>query len=196
LGLYYPLRAISGKLPKSGATLKINDMAVGDRIRNARHGWALLLLVATLCWVATSAAADLHGKVVAVSDGDTVTVLDADNHQHKIRLAGIDAPEKAQAFGQASKKSLSDLIYGRLVDVNWDKHDRYGRIIGKIMVGDADICLEQIRRGMAWHYKQYQRDQSAADRVAYGAAEETARASHAGLWRDPVPIPPWQFRHR
>ena len=100
-------------------------------------------------------AADLHGKVVGVADGDTVTVLDAEKHQHKIRLAGIDAPEKAQAFGQASKKSLSDMIFGREVDVKWDKRDRYGRIIGKISANQTDVCLEQVRRGMAWHNKQY-----------------------------------------
>lgn len=170
-------------------------MVAGDRIRSARHGWALLL-VATFSWAAASTAANLHGKVVAVGDGDTVTVLDADKHQHRIRLAGIDATEKAQAFGQASKKSLSDLIYGRQVDVNWGKRDRYGRIIGKIVAEDADICLEQIRRGMAWHYKQYQCDQSTEDRRAYAAAEDSARANHVGLWRDANPVPPREFRHR
>ena len=163
--------------------------------RPRRLGWTLLL-AASLCWAATSIAAELHGKVVSISDGDTVIVLDAEKRQHKIRLAGIDAPEKAQAFGQASKKSLSDMIYGRQVDVNWDKRDRYGRIIGKISAGQVDVCLEQVRRGMAWHYKQYQRDQSPADRQAYGSAEDLARANHIGLWRYPSPVPPWEFRRR
>jgi endonuclease YncB( thermonuclease family) len=133
---------------------------------------------------------------VAISDGDTVTVLDAENHQHKIRFAGIDAPEKAQAFGQASKRSLSDMVYERQVSVEWGKRDRYGRVIGKISADQIDVCLEQVRRGMAWHYKQYQRDQSPADRQAYAAAEDIARANHVGLWRDAHPIPPWEFRHR
>ena len=150
----------------------------------------------SLCSAATTIAAELHGKVVAISDGDTVTLLDGEKHQHKIRLAGIDAPEKAQAFGQASKKSLSDMIYGSQVDVNWDKRDRYGRIIGKISADHVDVCLEQIRRGMAWHYKQYQREQSTADRTIYAAAENLARANLVGLWRDPHPVPPWAFRHR
>ena len=120
--------------------------------RRAQYCGELFLALA-LFLPAGASAADLHGKVVGVADGDTVTVLDAEKHQHKIRLAGIDAPEKAQAFGQASKKNLSDMIFGHEVDVSWDKRDRYGRIIGKISVDKIDVCLEQIRRGMAWHYK-------------------------------------------
>ena len=137
------------------------------------------LLFLFLCLSICVQAAELRGRVVAVSDGDTVTVLDAERHQHKVRLAGIDAPEKAQAFGQASKISLSDQIFGREVAVTWDKRDRYGRIIGKISVDHRDVCLEQIRRGMAWHYKQYARDQAPDDRVTYAEAEVAARAARA-----------------
>ena len=167
-----------------------------DRIQKRVQIGRALLLALALYLPAGASAADLHGKVVGVTDGDTVTVLDTNMLQHKIRLAGIDAPEKAQAFGQASKKGLSDLIFGREVDVSWDKRDRYGRIIGKISTDRRDVCLEQVRRGMAWHYKQYQRDQSPADRQAYAAAEDLARANHVGLWRDTNPVPPWDFRHR
>jgi endonuclease YncB( thermonuclease family) len=110
------------------------------------------VLFLVLCLSICVQAAELRGRVVAVADGDTVTVLDSERHQYKVRLAGIDAPEKAQAFGQASKTSLSDQIFGREVMVTWDKRDRYGRIIGKISVDHQDVCLEQIRRGMAWHY--------------------------------------------
>ena len=102
-----------------------------------------------LCLATWVHAADLRGKVVEVSDGDTVTVLDAERHQHNVRLAGIDAPEKAQAFGTASKNRLSDQIFGREVAVSWDKRDRYGWIIGKISVDHRDVCLEKIRHGMA-----------------------------------------------
>lgn len=158
--------------------------------------WTNLLLALALCTSVVSRADEIQGKVVAISDGDTVTVLDAENHQHKIRLTGIDAPEKAQAFGQASKRSLSDMVYERQVSVEWSKRDRYGRFIGKISANQIDVCLEQVRRGMAWHYKQYQRDQSPADRQAYAAAEDIARTNHVGLWRDAHPIPPWEFRHR
>ena len=80
----------------------------------------------------------ITGRVVGVADGDTVTVLDADKVQHKIRLAGIDAPEKAQAFGTRSKQNLSDLVFGKDVRVDWDKRDRYGRIVGKVWVQPSD----------------------------------------------------------
>ena len=153
-------------------------------------------LFLALCLATCVHAVELRGKIVGVSDGDTVTVLNAERHQHKVRLAGIDAPEKAQPFGQASKISLSDQIFGREVAVTWDKRDRYGRIIGKISVDHLDVCLEQVRRGMAWHYKQYARDQAPDDRVTYAEAEVAARAARAGLWRDVAPVAPWEWRHQ
>jgi endonuclease YncB( thermonuclease family) len=136
----------------------------------------------------------LIGQVVGVSDGDTITLLDANKTQHKIRLAGIDAPEKAQPFGQASKKSLSDLIFNKQVNVHWEKKDRYQRVLGKVILGEQDICLEQVKRGMAWHYKQYQRDQTPEDRMRYDLAEKEARANRIGLWSDEEPIEPSMFR--
>ena len=153
-------------------------------------------LLIVLCIATVIQAADLRGRVVGISDGDTLTILDSDRRQHKVRLAGIDAPEKSQAFGQASKVSLSEQAFGRDVVVVWDKQDRYGRIIGKILVNQEDICLQQIRRGMAWHYKQYQKDQAPIDRSKYSEAEAIARASQVGLWQDKDPIPPWEWRHK
>ncbi|WP_233254527.1 thermonuclease family protein [Limnohabitans sp. 2KL-51] len=138
----------------------------------------------------------IHGSVVGVSDGDSVTVIDAKKTQFKIRLAGIDAPEKAQAYGQKAKESLSDLVFGKHVDVEWSKQDRYGRIVGKIMLGVVDINLEQIKRGMAWHYKEYQNEQSLEDRVAYAQSELQAQDKKMGLWRDPAPIKPEVFRQK
>lgn len=137
----------------------------------------------------------LVGQVVGVSDGDTITLLDANRTQHKIRLAGIDAPEKAQAFGQVSKKSLSDLVFQKQVTVYWEKTDRYQRILGKVTLNEQDICLEQVKRGLAWHYKQYQRDQTAEDRQAYDLAEKDARKNRMGLWSDASPVEPSKFRH-
>lgn len=127
-------------------------------------------------------------------DGDTVTLLDRDKAQHRIRLAGIDAPEKSQAFGQASKQSLSDLVFAQDVTVETGKTDKYGRQVGKIIVAGVDANLEQVKRGLAWHYKAYAREQSQADRVAYAVAEDAAKASKVGLWRDAEPMPPWSFR--
>jgi endonuclease YncB( thermonuclease family) len=150
-----------------------------------------LVLQASLiaCWSQT-----IDGRVVSVSDGDTLTVLDSNKTQHKIRLVGIDAPEKAQAFGQRSKQSLSDLVFNRLVTVETTKRDRYGRELGKVLVGTLDANLEQVKRGMAWHYKAYEREQSSQDRQAYTEAEAAARGARKGLWEDAQPVPPWEFR--
>ena len=95
----------------------------------------LKFLLLIVLFIATDIqAADLQGRVVGISDGDTLTILDSDRRQHKVRLAGIDAPEKSQAFGQASKVSLSEQAFGRDVVVVWDKQDRYGRIIGFLLL--------------------------------------------------------------
>jgi len=136
----------------------------------------------------------LAGRVVAISDGDTLTVLDDSKKQHKIRLAGIDSPEKGQPFGDYCKKSLSDLAYDRMVVVESNKLDRYGRVIGKVLVGGQDVNLEQVRRGCGWHYKKYQNEQPLEDRLSYNAAEESARAGRAGLLADKEPVPPWDWR--
>jgi endonuclease YncB( thermonuclease family) len=141
-------------------------------------------------------AATLQGKVVSVADGDTLTVLDDNRTQHKIRLQGIDAPEKAQAFGQKSKQSLNQLVHSKMVTVEFEKKDKYGRTVGKVLLNGTDVCLEQIKLGMAWHYKQYQSEQSKEDRDTYAQAELTARTQAVGLWKDKSPAPPWEFRRQ
>jgi len=151
--------------------------------------WTLLLL----CGIAH--AETLSGYVIGISDGDTVTVLDAKNQQHKIRLAGIDAPEKAQAFGDRSKQNLAEQVFNRNVTVEWNKQDRYGRSVGKILVNGKDANLEQIKAGMAWWYEKYRKEQSPADQENYRAAEQQARMQSIGLWRDANPVPPWDWRH-
>lgn len=139
-------------------------------------------------------AATLTGEVVGLADGDTITVLDETKTQHKVRLAGIDAPEKNQPFGARSRQNLADLVFRRTVVVEWRKTDRYGRIVGKVLVAETDAGLEQVRAGMAWHYKAYAREQSTDDRSSYAAAEVESRESHRGIWQQPVPTPPWEFR--
>ena len=141
-------------------------------------------------------AATLQGKVVKVADGDTLTVLDDKKTQHKIRLQGIDAPEKAQAFGQKSKQSLNQLVHSKMVTVEFEKKDKYGRTVGKVLLNGTDVCLEQIKLGMAWHYKQYQSEQSKEDREIYAQAEQLAKSQAIGLWRDKNPMPPWDFRQQ
>jgi endonuclease YncB( thermonuclease family) len=152
-----------------------------------RVAWVCLVFVLPL-----SASADvLTGKVVKVVDGDTIYVLDDDKVQHKIRLAGIDAPERSQAYGNASRKHLASLVAGKPVKIEYEKYDRYGRIVGKVFVGQVDVCL---RTGYAWHYKKYQHEQSPEDRVLYAEAEDSAREWKLGLWRENNPMPPWEFR--
>ena len=154
------------------------------------------LLLCLFCFLAHFCVhADLlRGKVVSVSDGDTIMLLDDAKILHKVRLTGIDAPEKNQPFGDASKRSLSSLIFNKDIVLIWDKRDRYHRILGKVLLNDVDICLEQVNRGMAWHYKEYQREQSPADREAYSSAEISARQMRAGLWKDSSPVEPSKFR--
>lgn len=154
-----------------------------------------LALTLGLMGASVATANNLAGEVVGLSDGDTVTVLDASNTQHRVRLAGIDAPEKKQAFGERSRQSLSEMVFRKKVTVEYTKNDRYGRIVGKVLVGNVDTSLEQVKRGLAWHYKAYEREQSPQDRVAYAQAELDARQRRNGLWQDPDPVAPWLFRH-
>ena len=153
-----------------------------------------IILVAMILLTSVANAALIEGRVVGVADGDTLTVLDSSNNQHKIRLAGIDAPEKKQPFGNVSKKSLSDLVYGKQVIVDYNKQDRYGRTVGKVLIDGVDTNLEQVKRGLAWFYKKYQNEQPLQDRLDYLHAQETAEKSKVGLWIEPTPIPPWDFR--
>jgi endonuclease YncB( thermonuclease family) len=138
----------------------------------------------------------LVGTVVGVSDGDTITVLDADKTEHKIRLMGIDAPEKSQAFGSASKQALSNYIYQKEVTVDYKKLDKYKRIVGKVILDKQDICLAMISDGTAWHYKDYEKEQSKADRDLYSQAELKAREVKIGLWQDANPVAPSAFRNK
>ncbi len=141
-----------------------------------------------------ASAGILTGKVVKITDGDTLYVLDANYKQHKIRLAGIDAPERKQAYGLASRKHLLSIVAGKQVRIEYQKRDRYGRIVGKALLDGIDVCLEQVKAGFAWHYKRYQREQSLEDRELYADAENKARNERLGLWRENNPIPPWEFR--
>lgn len=136
----------------------------------------------------------ITGKVVAVADGDTITVLDSNKKQWKIRLEGIDAPEAKQDFGEKSRQNLAALVFGKTVQVITGKTDKYGRTLGKVIFDGRDINLEQIKAGLAWHYKVYEKEQSADDRKLYADAELQARDINAGLWAQAKFIAPWDFR--
>lgn len=132
--------------------------------------------------------ADVY-KVVKVKDGDTLGLLSSDNQEVTVRLAEIDCPEKSQAFGQAAKKFTSDICFGKQVKLIGGEHDRYGRTVAQVILVDGtNINHELVKNGYAWQYKAYSKSAELA------AMEEQARQNHLGLWRDPNPTPPWQFR--
>lgn len=151
----------------------------------------LLLLTATL-----SAASELRGLVVGVTDGDTITVLDGNQNQHKIRLAGIDAPEKRQGFAERSRQHLSGLTFEKQATLDCYKTDRYKRQVCRVWVEGKDVALAQVQAGLAWHYKRYEKEQTPSEREGYAQAEADARASRMGLWQAVRQVPPWEFRRQ
>jgi endonuclease YncB( thermonuclease family) len=136
----------------------------------------------------------LRGRVVKIADVDTLTVLDESKRQHKVRLVGIDAPERKQPFGTVSRQNLADLVFGKTVAVEWHKQDRYQRVLGKVLLNGEDINLKQIKAGLAWHYKRYDKDQQLADKRLYAEAQKAASLKGIGLWSAPAPVAPWDFR--
>jgi endonuclease YncB( thermonuclease family) len=135
-------------------------------------------------------------KVASITDGDTVGVLAPGGQTYAIRLAGIDAPEHNQAFGSQSTANLAALVSGKTVALECEDERSYGRLICKVLLPNGeDADLDQVKAGLAWHYKQYQDEQSLADRAAYGAAECAAMKAKSGLWGQPNPDQPQDFRH-
>ena len=130
-----------------------------------------------------------EGKVIALADGDTITVL-RDKSQVKIRLEGIDAPEKNQAFGNKAKAALSVHLFRKLVTVNATGTDRYGRTLARVIIDGQDVSALMVREGFAWHYKEYSDDEDLAKQ------EEQARADKVGVWSEENALPPWEFRKR
>lgn len=151
--------------------------------------WLVALLLVCPVWADT-----LLGRVVAVADGDTITVVTRDNARHTIRLAGIDAPERSQPFGTESRDHLIGLALDKDAVVEFHKEDRYGRLVGKVLITGNDVNLAQVRAGMAWHYKDYQSEQTLVDRTRYAAEELVARAAGRGLWTQQSAMPPWEWR--
>ncbi len=134
-------------------------------------------------------------RVVGITDGDTIHALANDYHLLRVRLRNIDAPEKEQAFGQASKQNLSQYIFGRDVELHVFGRDRYGRTLAVIILDGVDINLQQVKDGMAWVYTKYIGEADSGTQDRYLSAEADARDQRRGLWADPDPVPPWEFRH-
>jgi micrococcal nuclease len=147
-----------------------------------------MLLLGTVFLVTPAAAQTVSGKVVGVSDGDSLTLLVQGNRQIKVRLEGIDAPETGQEFSRNSKEGLSRLVFGREISLRVTGKDRYERTLGVVFVGGVNANLALVRQGLAWHYKKYSDDQELAQ------AEIDARASRSGLWAGFEPMPPWEYR--
>lgn len=139
---------------------------------------------------AKDAPQTVTGRVVGVHDGDSITVLAPGNEQLKVRLEGIDAPELKQAFSRQSKQALSDLVFGKSVVLQVTGKDRYKRTLAVVMVDGMNANLEMVQRGMAWRFDKYSKD------AALLAAQNKAKAGKLGLWRDPEPVAPWEWRAR
>jgi endonuclease YncB( thermonuclease family) len=151
---------------------------------------AVALLIAASVYAAPQPGELISGTVVAVSDGDTLTLLTPDKQQIKVRLAEIDAPEKAQPFGTRAKQMLSELVFGKQAEVLIDDIDRYGRTVGRVYVGQIDVNAEMVQRGGAWVYRQYSHDPLLLK------LEQSAKSARRGLWGLPASdqIPPWEWR--
>lgn len=151
----------------------------------------IFFLILLLSVTPIAFAEQLSGKVIGITDGDTLTLLNSSHQQIKIRLAEIDTPESGQPYGTRSKQLLSDLAFGKQVRVEVIDRDRYGRTVGRVFVGEKDVNADLVRQGAAWVYRKY-----AHDKTLF-ALEENARQEHRGLWALPETqrIPPWEWRH-
>ena len=146
-----------------------------------------LILVPLLLCCSCAAAADTV-RVVKVHDGDTVHCLRGDNVTLKVRLQGIDAPELGQPFGKASRERLAELVMRKDVVLHEHGKDKFGRTLGWLEVGGADVAAQMLADGLAWHYVKYDHSQTLAE------AEQSARAAKRGLWADAKAMPPWEWR--
>lgn len=148
----------------------------------------LLALSCLLFFILT--ARNITGRVTAIKDGDTIELL-RDRTTYRIRLEGIDCPEKKQPYGNRAKQFVSDLCFGKTVTARISSQDRYGRYLAFIILSDGrNLNHELLRNGLAWHYKQYSKDRNLA------SLETQARQQRIGLWNDRNPTPPWEYRRR
>jgi endonuclease YncB( thermonuclease family) len=149
---------------------------------------APLALLFVLALPVSQAGAAFTAKVVAIHDGDTISVLRNGHDRVRIRLAGIDCPELHQDFGRRAKELTARLVFGRVVSVMPVDTDAYGRLVARVACDGQDLSLALVRVGMAWHYKKHSSDRALAN------AERDARAARVGLWSQRNPVPPWRWR--
>ncbi len=156
----------------------------------------LLWLLATAGWAESPKADWWVGRVLSVTDGDTLKVEDAAGRKVSIRLEGLDAPELRQCGGPDARRALAEWVGSSYVVIEPRKTDRYGRAVARLHRSSGEVGLQLVTAGHAWHYQTYAREQTQANRAAYAQAEQLARASRAGLWACEAPVPPWTFRRR
>lgn len=137
-----------------------------------------------------TASTTFTGKVIKITDGDTIVILTEQKEQIKIRLEGIDCPESNQDFGTKAKQATSDLCFGKQVKVIKTGEDKYGRTLGHVYVGDVSVNQELLKLGLAWHYKYFNKDPELAK------LEEQAKSAKIGLWSQSNPVAPWDFRRK
>jgi len=130
----------------------------------------------------------LKGKIVSVADGDTVTLLTDNNERVKVRLLGIDAPEKGQDYGAKSRQHLNDLCYQKYVSVHYKEKDQYDRILGVLYVDKLNVNEEMVRQGLAWYYSHFVTDHR------LDSLEQLARKEKLNIWSMKNPISPYEFR--
>ena len=136
----------------------------------------------------------IHGRCVGVADGDTIRVLSGDNQQIRVRFAFIDAPEKGQPFGQRAKQAMSELVFGKDVKLRPHTIDPHGRLVARVVIDNQDVGLELLKQGLCWVYEKYVGEASAEIQTSYWAAQAAAQSDRLGLWQDPDPMPPWEWR--
>jgi endonuclease YncB( thermonuclease family) len=183
-----------------------NDPVDPDRVGASERGlrrastairWAIVAALAValgLFYVLSASAESLTGKVIRVADGDTLTLRTAEPLDYTIRIAGIDAPEKGQAFGNRSKQHLTNLTLNKEAQADCYKIDQYKRKVCRVFVDGRDVGLEQVKFGAAWWYRRFAGEQQEAERRDYERAEAAAKAQRFGLWQDNDPVPPWEWR--
>ena len=136
----------------------------------------------------------IHGRITGIVDGDTINVRILGKKQIRVRIAFIDAPEKGQAFGQRAKQAMSELLFGKDVKLRPHTIDRYGRLVARVLVDNQDAGFELLKQGLCWVYERYLPEASPDIQASYQQAQAVAREQKFGLWSDPFPVPPWDWR--
>lgn len=150
----------------------------------------MIKLLTTIIVAILLSTSTFTGKVIGVTDGDTIVILTDQKEQIKVRLEGIDCPESNQDFGNKAKQATVDLCFQKQVRIEKTGEDRYGRTLAHVYVGEVSVNKELLKLGMAWHYKYYNKDPELA------GLEDKAKAAKVGIWSQPNPVAPWDFRHK